>query len=194
MKIVCMGDSLTEGDYGVKGKSGIANVKSVNYPFFLSKMLNAEVINYGKCGANPLSYLNFLLNNELDLSSTDIVILMLGANGNLGEGNDQGNEAYKKIVEYINVNAKGAKLYILTTPHVTINPMYSNCGYINNVLKANEFIYEFVKENNIPLIDTFKCEYFTEDTEYIMQSNDGLHFSEIGYYSLAKFIRDNLNL
>ncbi len=34
MRICCLGDSLTEGDYGVFGKRGIANVHAENYPFF----------------------------------------------------------------------------------------------------------------------------------------------------------------
>ena len=38
MKIACIGDSLTEGDYGVSGKVGIANVHKENYPSFLAKM------------------------------------------------------------------------------------------------------------------------------------------------------------
>lgn len=42
---MCIGDSLTEGDYGVYGKSGIANVCEKNYPYFLSQMLNVPVIN-----------------------------------------------------------------------------------------------------------------------------------------------------
>ena len=35
--ICCLGDSLTEGDYGIFGKSGIANVKTDNYPCFWRK-------------------------------------------------------------------------------------------------------------------------------------------------------------
>ena len=49
MKICCLGDSLTEGDYGVKGKSGIANVKKENYPYFLAQSTGWEVKNFGFC-------------------------------------------------------------------------------------------------------------------------------------------------
>ena len=51
MKVICcLGDSLTEGDYGIFGKSGIANVQPENYPYFLSKITGWEVRNFGKCG------------------------------------------------------------------------------------------------------------------------------------------------
>ena len=51
--IICIGDSLTEGDYGIKGKSGIVNVQPKGYPYFLEKMLDCEARNYGKCGFGP---------------------------------------------------------------------------------------------------------------------------------------------
>ena len=48
--IVCIGDSLTEGDYGVKGKRGIANVQPKGYPYFLEQIMDCEARNFGKCG------------------------------------------------------------------------------------------------------------------------------------------------
>ena len=44
------------------------------------------------------------------------------------------------------------------------------------------------KENNIPMIDVALCEQFNADNEHIMQPNDGLHFGEKGYKTLAEFI------
>ena len=41
--ICCIGDSLTEGDYGILGKTGIANVQPLNYPFFIGQMAEREV-------------------------------------------------------------------------------------------------------------------------------------------------------
>lgn len=46
--ICCIGDSLTEGDYGISGCTGIPNVKTENYPYFLEKEVNCTVINYGR--------------------------------------------------------------------------------------------------------------------------------------------------
>lgn len=37
MKIVCLGDSLTEGDYGTD-TAGIGDVRAENYPYFLAKI------------------------------------------------------------------------------------------------------------------------------------------------------------
>lgn len=114
MKIVCIGDSLTEGDYGVFGKSGIADVRSKNYPFFLAQSAKAAVINHG------------------------------------------------------------------------------HYGYAPQVEKAVEFVRAFAKEKQLPLIDVAACTEFSAEAESVMQPNDGLHFSEIGYRTLAAFIEQNL--
>ena len=46
--VVCLGDSLTEGDYGIFGRSGIANIQPKGYPWFLEKLTGWEVRNFGK--------------------------------------------------------------------------------------------------------------------------------------------------
>ena len=38
------------------------------------------------------------------------------------------------------------------------------------------------------MIDVALCEQFNAENEHIMQPNDGLHFGEIGYKTLAEFI------
>ena len=55
---------MTEGDYGVFGKSGIANVQGKNYPYYLKKLLNTEVVNCGKCGFTATSYLEYYNNKS----------------------------------------------------------------------------------------------------------------------------------
>ena len=53
-------------------------------------------------------------------------------------------------------------------------------------------IYNFAKQNNLNLIDVFDCGLFTAENEHIMQTNDGLHFVEEGYKTLANFIEKEL--
>ena len=67
MIICCLGDSLTEGDYGIKGKTCIANVHEKNYPYFLAKLVNAEVRNFGKCGFTSSLYLNYYKSGEVNV-------------------------------------------------------------------------------------------------------------------------------
>ena len=79
-------------------------------------------------------------------------------------------------------------MILCTPPHATSNPDYSNCGYADQVEKATLFVRKLAKENNIPMIDVALCEQFNAENEHIMQPNDGLHFGEIGYKTLAEFI------
>lgn len=193
MRICCLGDSLTEGDYGVFGKSGIANVHNENYPYFLKKSLGCEVFNYGKCGYTSTSYLKHYKEGKADVASADIVLIMLGTNGGLDPEKDtQGNTDFNMLVSLVSLDAKNAKIVLITPPHVTENPEYSNCGYINNVLKAQQFVKNASVELELPLIDLGAFKEFNEKTEKIYQPNDGLHFNEEGYKVMADFIEKEL--
>ena len=193
MKIICIGDSLTEGDYGVFGKSGIANVREKNYPYFLQKLTKAEVINLGKCGLNSSSYLEYFKNNAVDVSGADYIIIMLGTNGGLDPRIDtQANYDYDELVNLCKSGERAAQIVLCTPPHATVNPNMSNCGYRAQVENAVAFVRKYAKANNFALIDLANCEDFTDETENIMQPNDGLHFSEIGYRKMAEYIYNEL--
>ncbi len=193
MVISCIGDSLTQGDYGIYGKRGIANVQPENYPYFLTQLTNAEVRNFGKCGFTSTGWKTFYDNGNVNLEGSDIIIILLGTNGGLDDKQDiQGNEDYKYIVDVCKKDAPNAKIFLCTPPHVTKNPEYSNCGYADQVEKAVAFVRNFAKKEQLPLIDTALCPFFTEETEHIMQPNDGLHFGKEGYQKLAEFIFTHL--
>ena len=100
MKICCLGDSLTEGDYGVFGKKGIANVQKESYPFFLEKLSGAEVKNFGKCGYTATTYLEYYNSGAVDLTGTDIVLILLGTNGGLDPvDHTPGNNDYLELIQ-----------------------------------------------------------------------------------------------
>ncbi len=193
MLIACLGDSLTEGDYGVFGKSGITNVRKENYPYFLAKYMNAEVGNFGKCGYRANDYLHFYQEGNVNTKDADFIIIMLGTNGGQSACEETtDNMSYMKLLDLCKNDAPNARIVLCTPPHATYNPEYSNCGYAKQVEEAVLFVRKVAAENDIYLIDVAKCPYFTEETESIMQSNDGLHFNEAGYEALAKFISDHL--
>lgn len=195
MKIVCLGDSLTEGDYGVLGKSGIANVQTENYPYFLAKSTGAEVVNYGKCGFTSTSYLEFYKSGAVDVTGADIIIIMLGTNGGQKPDLDcdvPGNADYKEIVELCKKDAPNAKIVLCTPPHATENPEMSNCGYAGQVKEAVEFVRMFADKYGYDMIDVANCPDFTSESEQVMQPNDGLHFGKDGYQALAAYIERGL--
>lgn len=189
MIITCIGDSLTEGDYGIYGKKGIANVQIENYPYFLQKMTNAEVRNYGKCGSRATDYRKYYEAGCVDVKGSDIILVMLGTNGGMDdEVETQGNEAYRTLICHMEKDEPKAKIILCTPPHVTVNQKYSNCGYALQVEKAVKFVRKYATSEGKLLIDTANCPYFTSETEVVMQPNDGLHFGREGYKKLAEYI------
>jgi len=192
-KIACIGDSLTEGDYGISGKRCIANVHKENYPHFLSQILKVNVLNYGKSGFTSTTYLDWFKLGNVDVKSSDIIIVMLGTNGGISSTSEtQGNRDYVELINLICLNAPKAKIVLCTPPHATENPEYSNCGYAPQVKEAVYFTKKIAFEMNFPLIDCASCQDFTVESEHIMQPNDGLHFGKVGYFHLADFIAKSL--
>lgn len=193
MKIVCLGDSLTEGDYGVFGKRGIPNVHDINYPYFLGKLLNAQVSNCGKCGYTASTYLDYYKEGNVDVSDADVIIVMLGTNGGMDDKEcTQGNRDFDELIELVKADSPNSKLFICTPPHVTTDESMSNCGYAEQVDKAVKFVRRYAKEKDIACIDLASCEMFCDENETVMQPNDGLHFTEVGYAVMAVEIKNRL--
>lgn len=191
--IVCIGDSLTEGDYGIKGKRGIGNVQEKGYPYFLERILDCEARNFGKCGYTSVSYLKFYKEGKVRLCGADCIVVMFGTNGALDlDADTQGNKDYHELISLLRHDAPSAKIYLCTPPHVTSNPEYSNCGYAEQVEKAVKWVRAYAEREGIALIDTANAPAFTAETEHIMQPNDGLHFGEEGYKALAEFIAEHI--
>lgn len=191
--ICCIGDSLTAGDYGVLNMSGIANVKEKNYPYFLEKLTGFEIKNFGYCGARAIDILGLFKQGIIDVTGADIIILLLGTNGgNTPEGNSDCDLAYKEIIKLCQEQSPKAQLFLCTPPHATTNPKKSNFGYYENVKNAAIFVKNLAKTAHFHEIDLFNDSRFNSENEYIMQPNDGLHFSELGYQTLAKIIYDSI--
>lgn len=193
MRIVCIGDSLTEGDYGIFGMTGIGNVKAENYPYFLGKELSCEVINAGKCGYTSSTYLEYYEQGNVEVNGADIIIVMLGTNGGQHPTKEtQGNKDYCKLLAHLKEDAPNAKVVLCTPPHTTSDPAYSNCGFAPQVKDAVGFVRDLAAKEDYPLIDTAEFEEFCAETEAVMQPNDGLHFGLVGYKTLAKRIAGEL--
>ena len=195
MSVICIGDSLTEGDYGIKGKSGIANVHSENYPHFLSLLTGEETRNFGKCGWRSARMLDWYKTGAVPVQDASHIIVLLGTNGGqTPEGTSPDDLAYKELIFRLLKDAPEAKLWLCTPPHVTVNPVMSNCGYRRQVDNATAFIRAFAREQGLRMIDLAADPRFCDDTESLYQPNDGLHFSKEGYRVLAKAIAEGMGL
>ena len=182
-RLVCIGDSLTEGDYGeIKG---VGCVREENYPFFLARMLDCETVNYGKCGYTTAQIFAMAENGEIDLQGADGVILILGTNGGLTCTGDELLVAYRKLIDYC-VTACGKERVILCTPpHATELPGKLNSGYFSGAKNAAALVPELAKEYGTGFVDLYHAPELGEAHEDVMQPNDGLHFAAYGYHTLA---------
>lgn len=194
MKIYCLGDSLTEGDYGVRGQKGVANIHAENYPYFLQKLTRAEVVNAGRCGYKASDYLQYYEQGYVQVRDADMIIILLGTNGGLDpEMDTPSNMAYRKLVNLCKQDAPQAKIYLCTPPHATENPELSNCGHAPRVKRAVAFVRKLAEESKVDLIDLACCEAFSAENEHVMQPNDGLHFGRVGYQTMAEYIYNTMN-
>lgn len=188
LKIACLGDSLTEGDYGLQ--VGVANVFYRNYPFFLAELTGATTVNYGYCGATSSYYLSEYDAGNVDVTDADVVILMLGTN--LGLYGDLGND-YRLLVSEVQGDMKAdAVLVLVTPPHATEDESKPNYGYHENVVSAVEFVRELAAEEGLSLIDAYADSPIQPENEEVYQANDGLHMCEAGYEAFAEFMAGEL--
>lgn len=133
--VLCIGDSLTEGDYYGNDwteRPEYGHVLKQNYPNFLSRILSCNVTNAGISGATPITWYNAQV-SKLNFNDYDSFIIWLGTNKGLTDtlqsdvidhknaGEDYNNFAetntgyYCKIIEKIKADNQDAFIVLLTT-------------------------------------------------------------------------------
>lgn len=202
-KIVCLGDSLTYGDYGTT-VAGVGYPHEENYPYFLKNYTGATVEWYARCGysaaALAADYSDGVMYSEkvgkrVDLTDADYVIIMLGTNGGLELIGDRTNyDSYLTLVQSIRSDIPKAKIVLVTPPHATEDETKVNYGYMPNIQSAYSGVYKIADICGIPVFDALYDSGIDATTEEIMQPNDGLHFGGVGYASFAAYITNQLKL
>ncbi len=196
--IVCIGDSLTQGDYG-SNPPGTMNVKEENFPFFLGQLTGSKVINAGRCGYSPSLYYNNMLSNVAMDSSTEMILIMLGTNGGLTDtidadvkGGDYTKYAetetgyYARIIEYcIQKTSGNAKIILMTPPVTTLRD--------RTIMETTvDVIKQFGNMYGLPVIDNYnECGITYENISTYMPI-DGLHCGREGYELLATYIAEQV--
>ena len=213
VKIVCVGDSITHGDYG-SNPAGTANDHYESYPYFLAKQLDVTykrgwvadentiadfgVINLGMNGASPKGWYNAQWENYSDIfkyanNEKLIVIIMFGLNCELTDTVDTDTAAantqigyYKRIIEEINTASEGHAQIILVTP-TYVNPEMRPT-YSSRVIADVPIVKKLAAFYNLPCIDAFGELGLSAMNTQTFQPIDGLHMGEFGYQRLGSFI------
>lgn len=196
LNVYCIGDSLTEGvDYQT-------HVIKENYPYFLQKYLNVNIVNYGKMGLQPKTWWERWGKTLGFNQYTDVVLIMFGTNGGIPDTLDTDVEpfddwhnyvssicgCYCKLIEKImEQSINKAQIILLTPPHNTYSQTqeyYVTSSYATIMKIAKRYAIPVIDVQNESGINKFNSSYF--------QPHDGLHFNAMGYHKLGSFIASKL--
>lgn len=186
IKVACVGDSLTFGYLS-------SNQRTKSYPARLQELLGDGYIveNFGRNSATLLTGTDRAYEDQQPyrdslVSDPDIVIIMLGTNDSKAKYWDQGGrerfkaDAKKLVSTYQNLSS-GPEVIFATSPAC----LYASVGDIRGNIIEDEIVpmqRELAEENNWKMIDMFDL---TSDKDTLYH-NDGIHFSDAGYYYEAE--------
>ncbi len=175
-KIVCMGDSLTEG-YQIQPRTC--------WPYLLNKEENLEVINSGICGDTTAGMLARFLPEVID-HQPDFVIIMGGANDLWF------NTPNSQIIANIMAMTRHARhhqiqsIIGIPTPYYLPENVDSERFFTdlksmhNRLLSYDQDLRNFIREDDQPFID------FRQNMSPGLFLEDGIHPNEKGHKLMAE--------
>eukprot|EP01060_Flectonema_neradi_P025299 TRINITY_DN34115_c0_g1_i1.p1 TRINITY_DN34115_c0_g1~~TRINITY_DN34115_c0_g1_i1.p1 ORF type:complete len:206 (+),score=45.79 TRINITY_DN34115_c0_g1_i1:50-619(+) len=186
MKILCVGDSLTQGWY----KGGFAQAP---YSEYVEQNMNkVDVVTLGYPGANTTRVLmNMMEVLGGDVSDYDAAVVLSGTN-DISQCEDDPSSTANKVLTrlqkiYSTFLDKNKKLVVVTVPpFADHDPEYilTKCRNI-----VNDGIRSFASENNL-LLAEFHDAILSEDSNTFY--DDNVHMSPVGYELLGKLVVEQL--
>ena len=177
-KILCIGDSITEGTFNYTSGGSLNNVfadAKYSYPTYLKAMTGREVYNHGHGGYTAKQWYDTYGNT--DLSGYDACIIMLGINDGVQEvGVEQFSTNMTNIINKVMADNDGIKVFV-----ATIVPAYSdyNRRFDDYIAETRRLVEEDFTGAFLVDINKYSvCKYYT----YYEHG----HLTAIGYQQLAK--------
>ena len=184
--IICVGDSLTDGLY-VPISTGL--IKQ-NYPYYLQRMLNAELVNAGVNGAPCDTWYNTQF-SRYNYADYDTAIIWLGTNGGLdiADIGTSGTQCYyyKQIIDGIKSQNPTIKI-ILATVFIT-GQAHSESTW-PNVTTTNTAIQTIATNGGYQVIDMSDLGYANHPE--LHNNTNNTHFGKAGNIYIANRICENL--
>lgn len=177
-KVFCLGDSLTEGDYG-SNTPGVANVKALNYPYFMSLFTRGgTVVNEGVSGSNLDTVSYKIVNTNFTTAKYDAVVIMTGTNLTPDE------PRYSTRINKILTESPNTLVFICTIPYTSKRTM-EFITTTNDVIRG---VVTTVNNSRCILIDVYNLCGMDATNGAKYRPIDDLHFGRAGYYQLAMTI------
>ena len=190
-KVLFIGDSLTQGDYGSEPE-GTLNLHKWTYPYYYGKITNCEIYNKGMSGATAVSYLNNVLPTIDTNKDYDAIYIFLGTNGGLGGTKTDPTTqlgAYYSIVNWCKTTFPKAHIFLLNFPF--------NKRGAEWTITLSQVVASIASELNVNLIDIMNKSPFTRENGNIYRPvgydpdtnpYGNLHFGRYGYLTLAQVV------
>lgn len=189
--IICIGDSLTVGSYFGQEHSG--ETIRQNYPYYLARMLSAEVTTAAGAGYSASDWLAHF-SGAYDWTDYDTALIWLGTNyaptdtldtdvlpfSDASSFAETETGAYCRIVEEIRRENPGCKIFLLT-----VFASKSDVGEANRAIAAIAAHYD------LPVIDMSGLGA-PDHPELHAGSNQNPHFGKTGNLYIASRIVDAL--
>jgi alpha-L-fucosidase 2 len=182
-RIVCIGDSITEG-------AGLKYQSSDSYPAQLDQILGNgfEVVNCGQSAATMLkqSDYSYWQSNEFSNVFTvdpDIVVIALGTNDSKDHNwdADRFKQDYQSMIDLLKSSNPGVRIYVCLPP-----PAFNHAWGINDSTIRHGIIpilRELTLENKLRLIDLY-----TDFQNHPVVFPDSIHPNEAGAKMMAEFV------
>ena len=180
-KILCIGDSMTEGAFNHldSGSTQWVTYSKYSYPTYLHKMTGIDVTNLGHGGSTSVQW--YTTEQSNDLSGYDCAIIQLGINdyGAYGELVDATKTAFQNIITKLKTENKNIKIFVANIIPATA---YSSAGYKS----FSDDLLEWLKttyssDKNVIPVDIQKYGHTGKSEAY----NAG-HLTALGYRMLAR--------
>ena len=182
--VCCIGDSLTEGDYG----NGLG-VHGYNYPRAFANLTGCKVVNLGASGQSAKSWWEIKERKfpaeSLDFSKYDCFLILLGQNEGLNgtmSSSDVSNLGYYcRIIEAIKTANPNASIFLLTIPHNIADDANDNT---NAIIKSVGVKY------GLPVLDLRNSDILTVENISVNQPYDNaMHYGKVGSLHLAMEVK-----
>jgi lysophospholipase L1-like esterase len=185
IKVVCIGNSITEGWHG-----------NPSYVPILQELLGPDYVvqNHGRSGATVLKNGNVpyfkqdAFTRALN-SNADIITILLGTNDTKSKNWDTYGYEFKSdyisLIDTLQSKNKHAKIFLV----IPVPVCRDNYGIRNDILNLEIIIIkELAKKKGLPIINgnipmLSNCDYF----------NDGVHPNELGANAIAELIYKSIS-
>lgn len=179
-KILCIGDSLTEGVFNHRdsGHTEYETYPKYSYPTFLQKLTNVECTNKGVASMTSVQWYDYFQNRDI-WGGYDAAIIQLGVNdaGVYSGWSQESETAFINIINKLQTENNNIKIFV-----ATIMPVQSYSGANYDAVSAGiRSLVAALDNPNVILVDMAEYSHTGDSAAY-----DCGHLSAIGYHRLAQ--------